>query len=97
MDLVAGLLKSGNKKAISSNFVPETEKMRYRVKMVQFKTVNYDTIQDMNDAIKNRCDLQHKIVWFMLSLLRANQNVRITSDFKMDITKWYIAIDEAKW
>ena len=39
--------------------------MRYRAKMVQFKTVNYDKIQDMNDAIKNRCDLQYKIVWFM--------------------------------
>ena len=44
-------MKSGNKNAISSNFVPETENMRYRAKMVQFKTVNYDKIQDMNDAI----------------------------------------------
>ena len=33
-DRVASLLKSGNKKAFSSHFVPETEMMQYRAKMV---------------------------------------------------------------
>ena len=37
-DLVACLLKSGNKKAFLSLFVPETEMMQYKAKMVQFKT-----------------------------------------------------------
>ena len=37
-DRVASLLKSGNKKAFSSHFVPETEMMQYRATMVQFKT-----------------------------------------------------------
>ena len=37
-DQLAGLLKSGNKKAIKSYFVFETEMMRYRAKMVRFKT-----------------------------------------------------------
>ena len=37
-DLVAGLLKSGDKKAFTSCFVPETEMMQKRVKMVRFKT-----------------------------------------------------------
>ena len=37
-DLVAGLLKSGDKKAFTSCFVPETEMVQKRVKMVRFKT-----------------------------------------------------------
>ena len=35
-DLVAVLLQSGNKKAFTSHFVPETEMMQYRAKMVGF-------------------------------------------------------------
>ena len=38
-DLVAGLLKSGDKKAFTSCFEPETEMVQKRVKMVRFKTV----------------------------------------------------------
>ena len=38
IDQVAGLLKSGNKKTFTSHFVFETEMMRYRDKMVQFRT-----------------------------------------------------------
>ena len=38
IDQVAGLLKSGNKKASTSHFVPETEIMQYRAKMARFKT-----------------------------------------------------------
>ena len=37
-DLVAGLLKSGDKKAFTSCFVLETEMVQKRVKMVRFKT-----------------------------------------------------------
>ena len=37
-DQIASLLKSRNKKAFSSHFVPETEMMQYRAKMVWFKT-----------------------------------------------------------
>ena len=35
---LASLLKSGNKKAFTSHIVFETERMRYRAKMVRFKT-----------------------------------------------------------
>ena len=40
IDLVAGLLKTGNKKVFTSHFAFETEMMRYtcRAKMVRFKT-----------------------------------------------------------
>ena len=38
IDQVAGLLKSGNEKAFTSHFVPETEIMEYRAKMARFKT-----------------------------------------------------------
>ena len=38
IDQVAGLLKSGNRKAFTSPFVFETEMMRYRTKVVRFKT-----------------------------------------------------------
>ena len=38
IDQVAGLLKSRNKKAFTYHFVFKTEMMRYRTKMVQFKT-----------------------------------------------------------
>ena len=42
LDQAAGLLKSGNKKAFTSLFVPETEMVQYRApiqsKMVPFKT-----------------------------------------------------------
>ena len=38
IDQVAGLLKSQNKKAFTSHFAFETEVMRYRTKMVRFKT-----------------------------------------------------------
>ena len=34
---MAGLLKSGDKKAFTSCFVPETEMAQKRVKMVRFK------------------------------------------------------------
>ena len=37
-DLVAGFLKSGDKKAFTSCFVPETEMVQKRVKMVRFET-----------------------------------------------------------
>ena len=36
-DLVACLLETGNKKAFTSLFVPGTEMMQYRAKIVQFK------------------------------------------------------------
>ena len=39
-DLVASFLKSGKKKAFISHFVPETEMMQYRVKMVWFQNRN---------------------------------------------------------
>ena len=38
IDLVTSLLKNGNKKAFKSHFVFETEIMRYRAKMLRFKT-----------------------------------------------------------
>ena len=38
IDQLAGLSKSGNKKAFTSHFVFETEMMRFRAKMVRFKT-----------------------------------------------------------
>ena len=37
-DQVAGLLKSGIKKAFKSHFIPETEMLQHRAKMVRFKT-----------------------------------------------------------
>ena len=36
-DLIAVLLKSGNKKAFASHFLHETKMMQYRAKMVRFK------------------------------------------------------------
>ena len=52
-DLVACLLKSGNKKAFTSLFVPETEMMQYRAKMVQFKTemTQFRTVQGFRAKI----------------------------------------------
>ena len=38
IDLVTSLSKNGNKKAFKSHFVFETEIMRYRAKMLRFKT-----------------------------------------------------------
>ena len=40
IDLVVGLLKSGNKKAFTSHFVFETAMMRNGAKMVGFKNGN---------------------------------------------------------
>ena len=38
IDLVTSLLKNGNNKAFTSHFVFEKEMMRYRAKMLRFKT-----------------------------------------------------------
>ena len=41
----------------------------------------------MNDAIWNRCDLEQWCDLGIITLLRANQIVRIASDFKVDVIK----------
>ena len=51
-DLVAGLLKSGNKKASSSHFFHETV-MQYRGKMVRFKT-EMTRFKAKNRVIRNK-------------------------------------------
>ena len=57
IDQLAGLSKSGNKKAFTSHFVFETEMMRYGAKMTRCRTW---LTQEPINAIWNRCDLEQK-------------------------------------
>ena len=65
-------MKNGNKKAFTSHFAFDTEMMRYRAKMVRFKT----WFRAKNGMIREK-----------ITLLRANQIAEITRDFEMDVIK----------
>ena len=80
IDQVAGLLKSGNKKAFTSILSSKHEMMRCRAKMVRFK-------KEMKRfrTWMMRFTAKNSLICKLITLLRANQIAGIASDFKMDI------------